>query len=262
MSITASEIQNVRFGEARRGYNPDEVDEFLEKVATDVDALNRALAEAASRLSAAEDRATDAEQQLANKVAEVADLKASAAAAVVSAPVAPKPTGENTINEDVISRAFIAAQISADNLKEEARKEAEKLYREADVKAKDIVRDAHSERERILTEIENLRETSERFRTEFLSLVNHYSADAQKRFAQFGELVPTVSASSTEPSQEAMLSAGNAVVSAASASATAGSAASARQVSAGSSADLSLTASRPTLSASALGDDLEIEEID
>jgi len=280
MSITASEIQNVRFGEARRGYNPDEVDEFLEKVATDVDALNKALAEAASRLSEAEDRASTAEARAseveervseAEERAESAERRAETATRQLavkatetvsgsdSLPGSARSAGDGVINEDVISRAFIAAQISADNLKEEARKEAEKLYREADVKAKDIVRDAHNERERILNEIDSLRETSERFRTEFLSLINHYSTDAQKRFTQFSELVPgPVGAGSGAPSQEAMLTANNAAVAPASGGGSSFSP----------SASSRVVAGRPVESAYATGqlqsadDDLEIEEID
>lgn len=258
MSITATEIQNVRFGEARRGYNPDEVDEFLERVAGDVDTMNRALAEAASRLSEAEERAQQAEEQLAE--AEQALQAAQAAAAASPTPAAPAPqataaSAADGISEEVIARAFIAAQVSADKLKEEALKEAEKLYREADAKAKDIVRDAYSERERTLSEIEHLREASERFRTEFLSLINHYSADAQKRFAEFGELSPT---GSGQAAAQSMLDANNAAVpSSASDKPVPTSARAARPAPAPS------PAAAPAAAASyPIDDDLEIEEID
>jgi cell division initiation protein len=179
MSITALEIQEVRFGEVKRGYDPNEVDEFLERVAADVDTLNRALSEAAARIKAAEARAEEAEQRAAEAVSSVPDIPI---------PVAePKPE-ESTVSEEIISKAFIAAQKSADALQEEARKEAEKVYREAEAKGRDIVREALSEKQKTLAELDRLRESSEQFRTEYLSLLKHFQADAQKRLAAFDDV--------------------------------------------------------------------------
>jgi cell division initiation protein len=59
MSITALEIQEARFHEVNRGYDPNEVDEFLERVAADVDTLNRALSDAAARIKAVEQELID-----------------------------------------------------------------------------------------------------------------------------------------------------------------------------------------------------------
>lgn len=280
MSITAAEIQNVRFSEASRGYNPDQVDEFLERVASDVDALNRAIAEAAARVSEAEQRA------------ELAEQMANAAPMIGAAPALQAGRTDASITEDVIARAFINAQVSADNLREEARKEAEKLYREAEAKAKDYVSDAHTERSRILSELDYLREISERFRTEFLSLVNHYSADAQKRFADFAELVPDEVSVEERQTIEDLLAANNAAFEAEAASAeleaAAAAAAQMQAVSQASQADAGQTAGsqRAVTAAPAsasegegsaadmapdvtdntntymLDDDLEIEEID
>jgi cell division initiation protein len=262
MSITAAEIQNVRFGEARRGYNPDEVDEFLERVAGDIDTMNRALAEAAARLNDAEERTRAAEER--TRIAE--ERLEQAAKATSPPPPQTPPPADNVVSEDVISRAFIAAQLSADKLKEEARKEAEKLFREADAKAKDIVRDAYSERERTLSEIEHLREASEQFRTEFLSLINHYSTDAQKRFAQFSERMPGTG-SIIAPSPQTKVDPSNA----ASPNATAGSPVAASSQARASARTGGLSSTRPAIdpaattampSAYSLDDDLEIEEID
>jgi cell division initiation protein len=175
MSITALEIQEVRFGEAKKGYDPNEVDEFLERVAADVDTLNRALSEAAARIKAAEQRAEEAEQ----RAAEAASNASTSAA-----------SSESSIPEDVISKAFIAAQKSADALQEEARKEAEKVYREAEAKGRDIVREALTEKQKTLSELDRLRGSSEQFRTEYLSLLKHFQADAQKRIAAFEDVIP------------------------------------------------------------------------
>jgi len=201
MSITAMEIKQVTFAEAKKGYNTDEVDEFLDRVAADVDTLNRAIAEAAARIRAAEQRADEAENRALaaeNKAAAATAAAAAAAsggtaAAAQVAPVA-KPAepvvSTSGVTEDVISKAFINAQRSADALQEEAKKEAAKVYREAEAKSKDIIRDALSEKQRMLGEISRLRESSEKFRTEYLSLLSHFTADANKRLANFKDLVP------------------------------------------------------------------------
>jgi cell division initiation protein len=210
MSITALEIQEVRFGEVKKGYDPNEVDEFLERVASDVDTLNRALSEAATRIKTAEARVEEAERR--------AEKAASSAAAAPAPSTGAK--SEDTISQDVISKAFIAAQKSADALQEEARKEAEKVYREAESKGRDIVREALSEKQKTLAELDRLRESSEQFRTEYLSLLKHFQADAQKRLAVFDDVIPpSIDASGALDAQKRLISANDAAVPAASADA-------------------------------------------
>jgi cell division initiation protein len=189
MSITALEIQEVRFGEVKKGYDPNEVDEFLERVATDVDTLNRALSEAASRIKAAEERAVEAERR-ATELSEKADLPLAPVLDSFVPREEPKPK-ESEISADVISKAFIAAQKSADSLLEEARHEAERVYREAESKGRDIVREALAGKQKTLAEVDRLRESSEQFRTEYLSLLKHFQADAQKRLANFDDVIPS-----------------------------------------------------------------------
>ena len=52
MGITSGDIERVTFSPARHGYDTDEVDGFLRRVATEVDELNDELA--ASRAEVAE----------------------------------------------------------------------------------------------------------------------------------------------------------------------------------------------------------------
>ncbi|MDR2492763.1 MAG: DivIVA domain-containing protein [Coriobacteriales bacterium] len=175
MGLTAMDIQQQSFNTSRHGYDAQEVDVFLERIALEVDNFNRALVEAKNRIDAAEARAKSAEAQ--------------AALAAKSAPTPPK----SSATEEQISKAFIAAQRSADALKEEARIEAEKAYREAEQRARDIVRDAMAEKQRILDEIDRLRESCEKFRTDYLSILNHFSTDAQKVMPTIDGIVPDVS---------------------------------------------------------------------
>ncbi|MDR2106062.1 MAG: DivIVA domain-containing protein [Coriobacteriales bacterium] len=208
MSITALEIQEVRFGEVKKGYDPNEVDEFLERVAADVDTLNRALSEAATRIKAAETRAQEAERRAEQAISKARETPAPVAAA---APV--KPKDDDAVSEEIIAKAFIAAQKSAEALQEEARKEAERIYREAESKGRDIVREALSEKQKTLSELDRLRESSESFRTEYLSLLKHFQADAQKRLAAFDDVIPSKeTADDARKARERLTAANSAVI--------------------------------------------------
>ena len=44
MAITAADIQNVSFSIDRKGYDVDEVDVFLERVAEEIDTMNQRIA--------------------------------------------------------------------------------------------------------------------------------------------------------------------------------------------------------------------------
>jgi len=178
MALTALDIQQQSFGTSRHGYDPQEVDVFLEMIASEIDNYNRALLEAKSRYESAEVRARAAES------------KAFAAPVAVAAPIV-----TSTVSEDQISRAFIAAQRSADAMKEEARAEAEKTYREAEKRGRDIVRDAMAEKQRIIDEVDRLRESCEKFRSEYLSLLNHFAADAKKVMPVIEAAVPDIAVS-------------------------------------------------------------------
>ncbi|MDR0888604.1 MAG: DivIVA domain-containing protein [Coriobacteriales bacterium] len=159
MPLTAADVQQQSFGTAKHGYNPQEVDVFLEHVAEEVDSFNRAIADAQKRAQAAEQRAQVAEQRATSNV-QTASAKAAA-------------------TEEQISKAFVAAQKSADALKEEARRESEKTYREAEGRARDVVREALGEKQRILAEIDRLRESCEDFRADYLALLKRFSSQAE-----------------------------------------------------------------------------------
>jgi cell division initiation protein len=165
MALTALDIQQQSFGTARHGYDPQEVDVFLERVAAEIDTFNTQLAQADAKVKEAEKRAAE------------------------SARKAPAQETAN-VTESQISKAFIAAQKSADALKEEARKEAENAYREAEANARDIVRDAMKQKKTILEEIDTLRESCERFRSEYKSLLDHFQADAAKNLPRIDSITP------------------------------------------------------------------------
>ena len=108
MAITPADIQAQTFSEAKRGYDPAEVDVFLEQLASEVDAMLNKIVDLKTRLTATE-------QELA-----AAQAQAQVAVAAPAPAPAPVASPEYTATASQISAALIAAQQSADNIVAEA----------------------------------------------------------------------------------------------------------------------------------------------
>lgn len=169
MAITPADIQAQTFSEAKRGYDPAEVDVFLEQLASEVDAMLNKIVDLKNRLTATE-------QELA-----AAQAAAQNAAVVAPAP-APVASPEYTATASQISAALIAAQQSADNIVANARDNAEHIRNEADAKAREVIRQALAEKQNELAEIDRLRASREEFKAEYLKLIQHFMDDAQNEF--------------------------------------------------------------------------------
>jgi DivIVA domain-containing protein len=101
--LTAADVEQKTFSTALRGYDLDEVDDFLDEIVATIRDLNEQLEEA--------------------KAAAVA-VPAAPAPAREPAPVREIPTG---LDESAIGRALVAAQTAADKLLEDAQAEAGKI---------------------------------------------------------------------------------------------------------------------------------------
>ena len=178
-------------GKHEEGYKTDEVDVFLDQVASEVDAMLQKIADLKGRL-------TTSEQQLAAAQAQVAQLKeqTSMAAPVEVAP-APVSQPEFTASERQISQVLIVAQQSADKLVADARKNAENIRNEADQKAREVIRQALAEKQNELDEIDRLKQSREDFRSEYKKLLQHFMDDADSVFPQQTLSVPNGSKGTT-----------------------------------------------------------------
>ena len=61
MAITPADIQAQTFSEAKRGYDPAEVDVFLETLSSEVDAMLAKIVDLKGRLTATEQQLADAQ---------------------------------------------------------------------------------------------------------------------------------------------------------------------------------------------------------
>ncbi|CAN5845353.1 hypothetical protein BH24ACT3_BH24ACT3_08610 [soil metagenome] len=117
--------EEVEFRETFRGYDRNEVDDFLERVAVAVGQLQTQLADAVTRAKTAESRASSPTPPPAR----------------TAAPPADDPTEE-------LRRTLVLAQRTADAAIKEAHDEADRVVDDARSRAERMLRDAQSEAER------------------------------------------------------------------------------------------------------------------
>ena len=186
MPITPAEIQQKTFSEAkRRGYEPSEVDEFLEQISRDIDAMLRKIADLKNRLTAAEAKNGELQGEIEKVRAEADKAVADARAAAPAAPAAPANNGKPNIysaTEEQLSAALIVAQQTADRIVAEAKSNAERIRLDADNQARKVIRQALDEKQTELDEIERLKVSRENFRTEYLALIQKFSDAASAIF--------------------------------------------------------------------------------
>lgn len=175
MAITPADIQAQTFSEAKRGYDPAEVDVFLETLSSEVDAMLAKIVDLKGRLTATE-------QQLADAQAQLAQAQDAPAQAVPAAPVA-APAPDFSAQERQISAALICCPSRPLRPSSTMPNEnAERIRNEADAKAREVIRQALTEKQAELEEIDRLKASREEFKAEYLKLIQHFMDDAQNSF--------------------------------------------------------------------------------
>lgn len=123
MDISPKLLREVEFREQWRGYNPEEVDEFLERLALGLEELQQRLADAL-------ERASNAERRLLERN-----------------------------DEDEIRRTLVLAQRTAVASMDEARAEAERLVQETEERCRSLVADAEAQSAQLEADIAERRRT-------------------------------------------------------------------------------------------------------
>ncbi len=136
MPLTPLDIVNKEFKHGFRGYNEDDVNEFLDEVVRDYEALIKENDELKENTSG-----------MTERLEQYRKLEA---------------TLQNTL---------VVAQQTAEEVKVAARKEAELIVREAEAKAEEIVRKAESRARETETQLTQLRYETEKFRAQVKSLL-------------------------------------------------------------------------------------------
>jgi cell division initiation protein len=136
MPLTPLDIHNKEFARRMRGYDEDQVNEFLDQIIKDYEGLIRENKELQTSLTSIEER-----------------------------------LGHFTNIEETLSKAIIVAQNAADELKSNAKKESQLIVREAEKNADRIINESLAKSRRIAIEMEELKKQSMIYRTRFRSLL-------------------------------------------------------------------------------------------
>ncbi|MFE5319851.1 DivIVA domain-containing protein [Paenibacillus sp. NPDC056579] len=136
MALTPLDIHNKEFGRSFRGYDEDQVNEFLDQVIKDYEALIR--------------ENKDLQNQLAT-IQERLDHFANI--------------------EETLSKTIIIAQEAADEVKSNSKKEAQLIIKEAEKNADRIINESLAKSRKIAVEIEELKKQASIYRTRFRTLL-------------------------------------------------------------------------------------------
>lgn len=136
MPLTPLDIHNKEFSKGFRGYDEDEVNEFLDQVIKDYELLIREKKELEEKLS-------DQTERL----------------------------GHFSSIEETLNKSILIAQEAGEEVKRSASKEAKLIIKEAEKNSDRIVNEALTKARKIALEIEDLKKQSKVFRTRFKMLV-------------------------------------------------------------------------------------------
>jgi DivIVA domain-containing protein len=156
-------LRTVEFRLGLKGYNVDEVDEYLEKAAVEAEQVQERLRSANERLRLATERVAQLEEELEHPQAERTVALHPGAPEAPSAVTAPAPH-ESAVSNDALQRTLFLAQKFVDQAKRESEAEAARLVSQAEERARSLLAQAE-ERARQLTS-----EAEERLRDEVARL--------------------------------------------------------------------------------------------
>ena len=180
MDVTIDLLDNAAFREARKGYNTQDVDEFIEQVKEGVQGSEAQVAEMRARAEAAEGRAVEAERRAAEAAEHGSDPVEETA--VGRALVLAQSTADATVKaaEEEAARKVSAAEEQAARLLAEARDATDRVRADAEREAVEAQREA---RTRVLNELHELEAERDSLQGDVEALAAH--ADEQRERVRF-----------------------------------------------------------------------------
>ena len=178
MAIYSQDINEQGFTYEKRGYNIDQVDVFLERVANELDEMNAYIADLEDRVrSAGSDDAA-----ASNKKSEVSgghNVEINKLKSVISLREATIEQLENEIeecrqNDKAVSQALIVAQRAADDIVAGGKQEANQINQDAKEEAQRILIKANDDRDRIIESIQDLEQQRNDTRSAFQSMLRDF----------------------------------------------------------------------------------------
>ncbi len=163
--LTAADVEQKTFSTALRGYDLDEVDDFLDEIVSTIRELNEKLEEAQSAQPVAPAPGPVEETPVAEPEPQAVEPEAAE----------PEPTPAPALDESAVGRALIAAQTAADKLLEEAESQASRILDDAKQQADSWETEKEAKRAEARAEISNLAERVRSVRSELAVLAEQVS---------------------------------------------------------------------------------------
>lgn len=188
MAITSEDIQNQSFKIDRRGYDVDEVDVFLERVASEIDELNNEVARLNAQ--AADAAAATPTEVISAPVAEKASTSEadSAALAEKDAKIAELEAKlrDRKSEDSAIAQALIVAQRTADEIIAKAKAEADQTRQAATDEGQRILDKANAEKQKVIDHINELSASREQVREQYQDMLKEFIGSATQRLSEIG----------------------------------------------------------------------------
>jgi cell division initiation protein len=150
-------LTDVRFSVSRKGYDPDEVDNFLERVSAAVAQLQDKLRQATADAEAAKARGQEAVRAQTQLKARIAELESGGAVQIVAAPAVPIITRSGDEEAEAAASVLVMAQRTADSTVNEARTSSAQMLVEAEQEASRILGVARVQADESLRDLERTR---------------------------------------------------------------------------------------------------------
>ncbi len=192
MAITSADIQNQSFKIERRGYDVDEVDVFLERVASEIDEMNSEIARL--RLQASE-AASASRTEIIPAAPKEEDVFESAVPAVDPALLAEKDAKiaeleaklrDRKSDDTAIAQALIVAQRTADEITAKAKAEADQTRKNAEDEGMRILEKANAEKQKVIDHINELSASREMVREQYQDMLKEFIGSATQRLSEIG----------------------------------------------------------------------------
>lgn len=131
-------LTDIQFNVARKGYDPSEVDAFLERLSAAVTVMQDRLRQSAAETESAGRRAAEAERENAALRSRIVELESGAVLSPVTSEISPEVEAEQAAS------VLAMARRTADAVVNDARAAAATMLTEAETEAANIMRDARA----------------------------------------------------------------------------------------------------------------------
>ena len=172
MAITVSDIEQKEFTYKGAGYDPYDVDQYLDQICDEMVAM--------------QDRIDQLEADLA-KARQEAEVAVHAVKPVQPEVVRTEDPAAVAKTSQTLESILLSAQKLADGAVEDAKRKAEAIVKEAQDKATAIVEDAKEEKATLEKGVETLRTSAGEFKKNFLTLIEDQKELLESNLSLFAE---------------------------------------------------------------------------